>query len=94
MRIVSFLTDYAMADRIINHPKLRFVAKRPPPACMVSQEFLLDSDVSAAYLSLFFFDREREVRLIFDILELSGDFPDRSSASLSYELPPKTGQVV
>ena len=30
MRIIAFLTDYAVVDRIINHLKLTFVAERPP----------------------------------------------------------------
>ncbi|MBN1273070.1 MAG: acid--CoA ligase [Candidatus Aminicenantes bacterium] len=35
MRIISFITDYAVVDRIINHLKLTFVAERPPPPHMV-----------------------------------------------------------
>ena len=31
MRIIAFLTDYAVADRIINHLKLTFAADRPSP---------------------------------------------------------------
>ncbi|MEW5901298.1 MAG: hypothetical protein AB1715_07545, partial [Acidobacteriota bacterium] len=30
-KIIAFLTDYAVVDRIINHLKLTFVAERPPP---------------------------------------------------------------
>lgn len=30
MRIIAFLTDYAVVDRIIQHLKLTFVAERPP----------------------------------------------------------------
>ncbi|MDH7514128.1 MAG: hypothetical protein QHH14_14375 [Clostridiales bacterium] len=29
MKIIAFLTDYAVVDRIINHLKLTFVAERP-----------------------------------------------------------------
>jgi len=47
MRIIAFITDYAVVDRIINHLKLTFVAERPPPPHVVSQEFLMDSEVSA-----------------------------------------------
>jgi hypothetical protein len=32
MRIIAFLTDYAVVNKIINHLKLSFVADRPPPA--------------------------------------------------------------
>ncbi|MGB8953404.1 MAG: hypothetical protein WCC06_12155 [Candidatus Aminicenantales bacterium] len=51
MRIIAFLTDYAVVDRIINHLKLTFVAERPPPPHMVSQEFLMDSEAPAGCFS-------------------------------------------
>ncbi len=35
MKVISFVTDYAVVDRIINHLKLTFVAERPPPAHLV-----------------------------------------------------------
>jgi len=31
MKVVAFLTEYAVVDRIIKHLKLTFVAERPPP---------------------------------------------------------------
>ena len=31
MRIVSFIKDYKVIDKIINHLKLTFKAERPPP---------------------------------------------------------------
>lgn len=31
MRIVAFIEDYAVIDKIINHLKLTFIAERPPP---------------------------------------------------------------
>jgi len=30
MKVIAFLTDYAVVDRIIDHLKLTFVAERPP----------------------------------------------------------------
>jgi len=51
MRIIAFLTDYAVVDRIIAHLKLTFVAERPPPLYVVSQEFLMDSEASADFRS-------------------------------------------
>jgi hypothetical protein len=51
MCIIAFLTDYAVVDRIIAHLKLTFVAESPPPPCMVSQEFLMDSETGAEYFS-------------------------------------------
>jgi hypothetical protein len=31
MKIIAFLTDYAVVDRIIDHLKLTFVAEKPLP---------------------------------------------------------------
>jgi hypothetical protein len=31
MKVIAFLTDYAVVDRIIDHLNLTFVAERPPP---------------------------------------------------------------
>jgi len=51
MHIIAFITDYAVVDRIIAHLKLTFVAERPPPPHLVSQEFLMDSEASTDYFS-------------------------------------------
>ena len=32
MKVVAFLTDYAVVDRIMEHLKLIFVAEKPPPS--------------------------------------------------------------
>lgn len=50
MRIIAFLSDYTVVDRIINHLKLTFVAERPPPR-VASQEFLMAAETSAEYFS-------------------------------------------
>jgi hypothetical protein len=49
MRIIAFITDYAVVDRIIHHLKLTFVAERPPPPHVASQQFFLDSEACADY---------------------------------------------
>jgi hypothetical protein len=49
MRIISFLTDYAVVDRIINHLKLTFVAAKPPPSHLAYQEVLMAVETSAEY---------------------------------------------
>ncbi len=41
MKIIAFLTDYPVVDRIINHFKLSFVAERPPPPHIAYQELLV-----------------------------------------------------
>jgi hypothetical protein len=51
MRIIAFLTDYAVVDRIISHLKLSFVADRPPPPLIAYQEFLMAAEASAEYFS-------------------------------------------
>jgi len=40
-------------DKISNHLKLSFVAERPPPPHVVSQEFFLDSEAPAVRFSCF-----------------------------------------
>jgi len=51
MKIIAFLTDYAVVDRIINHLKLTFVADRPPPPHLAYQEVLMAAETSAEYFS-------------------------------------------
>ncbi|MGB7296247.1 MAG: hypothetical protein WBC70_11715 [Candidatus Aminicenantales bacterium] len=51
MRIIAFLTDYAVVDRIINHLKLAFVAERPPPPQLAYQELLMAAEASTKYAS-------------------------------------------
>ena len=50
MKVIAFLTDYAVVDRIIGHLKLTFVAKRPPPH-FVYQEVLVAAETGAEYFS-------------------------------------------
>jgi len=51
MKIVAFLTEHAVVDRIINHLKLTFVAAKPPPPQGAFQEYLLAAESSAEYFS-------------------------------------------
>jgi hypothetical protein len=51
MRIIAFLTDFSVVDRIINHLKLSFVAAKPPPPCIASQELLVAAETSGEYFS-------------------------------------------
>ena len=51
MKIISFLTDYTVVDKIINHLKLTFVAERPPPPQVASQELLMSVEASPEYFS-------------------------------------------
>lgn len=49
MKIIAFLTDYAVVDRIINHLKRTFVAERPPPAHPAYQEVLIAAEAGSEY---------------------------------------------
>jgi hypothetical protein len=51
MKVIAFLTDYAVVDRIIDHLKLTFVADRPPPPQAAYQELLMAGEASAEYFS-------------------------------------------
>jgi len=37
MKVIAFITEYAVVDRIIDHLKLRFVADKPPPSHVFEQ---------------------------------------------------------
>ena len=41
MRVVAFLTEYAVVDRIIRHLELTFAAAKPPPAHAFEQVALM-----------------------------------------------------
>jgi hypothetical protein len=49
MRIISFITDYSVVDRIISHLNLTFVAERPPPPQLAYQELLMAAEASPEY---------------------------------------------
>jgi len=51
MKVIAFLTDYAVVDRIIDHLKLTFLADKPPPAHLAYQEVLMAEETSAEYFS-------------------------------------------
>ena len=49
MKVIAFLTDYAVVDRIIDHLKLTFVAERPPPPQLAFQEYLMAAEAGSEY---------------------------------------------
>jgi hypothetical protein len=51
MKVIAFLTDHSVVDRIIDHLKLTFVAERPPPLHIVYQEVLVAAEASTEYFS-------------------------------------------
>jgi hypothetical protein len=50
MRIIAFLTNYSVVDRIINHLKLTFVAERPPPPRIAYQELFMAAEERGEWL--------------------------------------------
>ena len=51
MKVVAFLTDFSVVDRIIGHLKLTFVAERPPPPEVAYLELVMAADPAAEYFS-------------------------------------------
>jgi hypothetical protein len=51
MKIITFLTDYAVVERIIDHLNLTFVADKPPPPQIAYQEVLMAPESSIEYFS-------------------------------------------
>jgi hypothetical protein len=49
MKVIAFITDYPVVDRIINHLKLKFVADKPPPSNVAFQEYLMAAEKSADF---------------------------------------------
>jgi hypothetical protein len=49
MKVVAFITEYAVVDRIIDHLKLRFAAAKPPPSHAFTEVALPEADASGEY---------------------------------------------
>jgi hypothetical protein len=49
MKIIAFITEYAVADRIIAHLKLTFVAAKPPPSHVFIEVALPAAEESGEY---------------------------------------------
>jgi len=60
MKVISFLTDYAVVDRIIDHLKLTFVADRPPPPHLAYQEVLMAAEAGSDIFHDSLFDRKEQ----------------------------------
>jgi hypothetical protein len=45
MRVIAFLTEYAVVDRLIRHLELTFAAEKPPPV-HVFEQVALPADAS------------------------------------------------
>ena len=51
MKIIAFLTEYAVVDKIISQLKLAPIAQKPPPPQVAPQEVLMDAETSADHFS-------------------------------------------
>jgi hypothetical protein len=49
MKVVAFITEYTVVDRIIDHLKLRFIAEKPPPSQAFTQVALMAAEGLAEY---------------------------------------------
>jgi hypothetical protein len=50
MKVISFIKDHKVIDRIIAYLKLTFKAERPPPPRVVQQELLMAAEKMREYL--------------------------------------------
>ena len=50
MKVVAFIIEHAVVDRIIDHLGLTFVADKPPPFHVFAEVALMAADESADYL--------------------------------------------
>ena len=49
MRVIAFIEDHKVIDKIIRHLKLIFTAERPPPPQVVQQELLMAAEEREEY---------------------------------------------
>jgi hypothetical protein len=50
-KVLAFISDFAVVDRIIDHLKLTFVAERPPLPHLAYQEVLITAEAGGEYFS-------------------------------------------
>ncbi len=48
MKVIAFLTDSAVMDRIINHPELMFISDRTPPPHLAYQQVLVATETTSS----------------------------------------------
>jgi len=53
MKVVAFITEYAVVDRFIDHLKLTFAAMKPPPSHVFEQVALMAAEESGEYFQAF-----------------------------------------
>jgi hypothetical protein len=58
MRVIAFITEFSVVDRIINHLKLTFVASKPPPPRIAYQEVLMAAEARPNIFHDLLFERK------------------------------------
>jgi hypothetical protein len=51
MKVIAFIINFSVVDRIINYLKLTFVADKPPPPHIAHQKLLMAAETGAEYFS-------------------------------------------
>jgi hypothetical protein len=46
IKVIAFITEYAVVDRIIDHTKLTFAAAKPPPSHVFTEVALMEAEES------------------------------------------------
>ena len=49
MKVIAFIRDYSVVDKIIKHLKLGFKPERPPPPQVLQQELLMAAEERGDY---------------------------------------------
>ena len=49
IKLIAFITEFSVVDRIINYLKLTFVAEKPPPSLVFEQVDLIKAEAEAGY---------------------------------------------
>jgi hypothetical protein len=49
MKIIAFITEYAVVDRIIDHLKLTFAAAKPPPSHIFTEAAFMAAEENVDY---------------------------------------------
>jgi hypothetical protein len=49
IKVVAFITEYAVVDRIMEHLKLTFATEEPPPCHVFEQDALMAAEESGEY---------------------------------------------
>jgi hypothetical protein len=52
MKVIAFITEFSVVDRIINYLKLTFVAEKPPPSRVFEQAALIAAEERILFVEM------------------------------------------